>query len=122
MPRMLKLCVASLMAALISHVPHVAFAETARQMLPTSAVVAEISRAEALAKVQSYLDREDLQRELGRVGLSKSEIESRLASLSDQEVRELGAQMDQATYGGDVVGILVVVLLVVLIIYLAKRI
>ena len=44
-----------------------------------------------------------------------------MASLSDAEISDLASQMQQAQYGG-ITSILVVVVLVLLIIYLAKRI
>jgi hypothetical protein len=110
------------MAFMISNLPHVVFAETADQMISTTEVVESLTRSQAEAKVRSYLDRQDFQSELVKMGLSPAEVSKRVASLSDSELKQLATQMDQARYGGDIFGILILVLVVVLIIYLVKRI
>jgi hypothetical protein len=113
---------AVLMAIMISSIPHVVMAETAERMISTTEVVSTLSRVDAEARVRSYLDRKDLQEGLVKMGLSPTEISKRVASLSPAELNKLADQMDQARYGGDVVGILVIVLLIVLIVFLVKRI
>jgi len=105
----------------LAHIPEVASAAAADQMIPTQAVVDSLSRADLEAKVQSYLDRADLQKELKKLGVAPEEVSKRVASLSDVELKQLANQMDQARYGGDVVGILIVVLVVLMIIFFAKR-
>lgn len=110
------------MAALMTNIPHLAFAEAAKEMIPTSVVVEEMSRAQAQARVQEILNKSEIRSELIKRGVAPAEVNERLASLSDAELKQLATQMDQAMYGGDVVGILLVVVLVLLIIYLAKRI
>ena len=114
-----KTLLAICLAVLISDVPRVASAE---QMLTTMEVVENLSRKKTEEKVRSYLDRQEVQTELVKFGLSPTEVSSRVASLSDQELNRLSLQMEQAQYGGDVTGILIVVLLVIVIIYLVKRI
>ena len=113
---------AVLMAIMISSIPHVVVAETAEQMISTSDVVLSLNRAEAEARVRSYLERQDLQDGLKKLGLSPTEVSKRVASLTPTELNKLADQMDQARYGGDVVGILIIVLLIVLIVFLVKRI
>lgn len=108
---------------LMSNIPHVVWAEAADQpqMIATESVVAEMNRAQAQEKVREFMAREDVQQELIKNGVSPQDAEIRLASLSDFELKRLAQQMDQARAGGDVVGVLVVVLLVLLVIYFAKR-
>lgn len=108
---------------LMTNIPHIAFAEMAEQpqMIATEFVVEEMNREQAQQRVRDFLSREDVQRELVKKGVDPKEAEMRLASLSDHEMKQLAHQMDQAKAGGDVVGILVIVLLVLLIIYFAKR-
>lgn len=122
LPKSLRLLCALLMAALMTNIPHIAWAEMAPQMIPTSVLVNELSRKQAEDKVQSYLNREDIRSELVKRGIDPQEVTERLASLSDTELKQLSTQMDAAMYGGDVVGILVIVVLVLLVIFLAKRI
>lgn len=92
------------------------------EMISTTTVMAEMTRAEADSTVHDFIARGDVKDQLVKLGISSEEASRRLASLSDSEVRKLAKDMKSATIGGDVTGILVLVLLVVAIIYLAKRI
>lgn len=118
----MKSIICIIMAVLLTNV-HVAFAETtASKMIPTVNIVEEMSRAEGVRNITEIISRDDVQAELHKIGLTKDEIKKRLATLSDSEIRELTKQMDQARYGGDAItGILVLVILVLLVIFLAKR-
>jgi hypothetical protein len=120
--KFVKVFLITLLSLLISHFPDVAFGAVAEQMISTTDVVESQSRTQVEAKIQSYLDREDLQKELKKLGVSPTEVKERMASLSVAELNQLSKQMDQARYGGDIFGILILVLLILLIIYLAKRI
>jgi HAMP domain-containing protein len=106
----------------LGHIPEIASAEVLDQMIPTQAVVDSLSRTELEAKVQGYLNRDDLKDQLRKLGVSPEETSQRVANLSDSELNDLAKQMDQGRYGGDIVGILVIALVVILIIYFAKRI
>jgi hypothetical protein len=125
----LRISCAVFMAAIMTNIPYLAWGEALtaarpvpKKMISTSVVVDDMARAKAEEKINSYLNRAEIRSELIKRGVSPEEVSSRLASLSDQELKQLAGQMDEAMYGGDVVGILIVVLLVLLIIYLAKRI
>ena len=91
-------------------------------MIATNEAVEIMSRAESNEKVANFMVRKDVQEQLIKFGVSPEEANKRLAGLSDAEMRKLAGEIDKATIGGDVGGILVLVLLVVLIIYFAKRI
>jgi hypothetical protein len=106
----------------LTNIPYVAAAEGARQMISTTNAVEILSRHDAEAKVQAHLSDSKVRMELEKHGVSADEASKRLASLSDAELSQLAKQMDQARYGGDpVTGILVLVVLVLLIIFLVKR-
>lgn len=117
----MKTFVCILMAALMSNIPHVAFGEVADKMIPTMVVVNEMSRAESEQNILEVVSRDEISLELEKLRLSKDEVTKRIAALSDSEIRDLSKQIDEARYGG-ITGILVTVVLVLLIIYLAKRI
>ncbi len=108
---------------LMSHIPNVVLAEqllnTSSEMISTSSVLADISRAEAQKEVSDYISKSEVQTQLMKHGLSADEVDSRLASLSDQEMRQLAGQVSEARAGGDV---LFTILIIVLIIYLIQRI
>jgi hypothetical protein len=114
---------------LMSNIPVLASAEaveakntsTQNQMIPASIIVDQMNRAEQEAKVQRFLSRADVQSEFAKRGVSPAEASLRVASLSEQELAQLTNQMDQARAGGDVGGILVLVILVLLVVFLAKR-
>jgi hypothetical protein len=91
-------------------------------MITTNDAVEIMTRAQSHEKVANFIDRQDVQDQLVKFGVSPKEASQRLAGLSDAELRKIAGEIDKSTVGGDVGGILVVVLLVILIIYFAKRI
>jgi hypothetical protein len=110
------------MSALMSNIPNVAAAaaieSTAPKMISTSAVVAEMDRAQVEQRMQDLINRADVQQALIERGVSPNEVSHRLAALSEQELRQLSTQVEEARAGGS---ILVEILIVVLIIFLIKR-
>lgn len=116
--------IAIVMSAILTNIPYLAWAEAleANQgMISTTQVVEQMNRRETEQKVQEFLSRSEVRSEFTKRGVSPDEISARIASLTDQELNRLSQQMDEARYGGDVIGILVIVVLVLLVIYLAKR-
>ncbi len=117
-----KICVYG-MVTLMSHIPNVVMADemiSARnEMISTNMVLANMSRAEAEQEVNAYLQKDEVRAQLLKQGVSADEVSSRLASLSEQEIRQLSGQIQKAQAGGD---ILMAILIVVLIIFLIKRI
>jgi multidrug efflux pump subunit AcrA (membrane-fusion protein) len=109
--------VSGVMCLFLSNVPGVALADSG--MIATQTVVQEMSRAETLNEMNAYLQREDIQKELLKAGVEPKEVSERLASLSEQEMKQLSGQLSQARAGGD---ILITILIIVLIIFLIKRI
>ena len=121
----IKKIVVVTLSVMLSNVPQIFAAEKAQteQMISTITWVGEQNREQAIAKLQTFLDRNDVGAQLAQSGYSTAEVKDRLAGLSDSEIQHLSTELDNATYGGDSVGgILIIVVLVLLIIYLAKRI
>lgn len=108
---------------LMSHIPDVALADTLIQkkteMTSASSVLADITRENAQKEVESFISKTEVQAELMKQGLTADEVNLRLASLSEQEMRQLAGQVHEVRAGGD---ILITILLIILIIYLIKRI
>lgn len=121
----IKVLISFIMAFMISPVPNIAVANSLqnqpvqKEMISTLAVLNELTRAEAEQELRSYLQKTEIKDELTKRGLSSEEITSRLASLSEQEILQLSGQVKQAQAGGD---ILITILVVVLIIYIVRRI
>jgi len=119
-----KIAIAFVMSFLMSNIANVAIATelsgtSDQKMISTSDALVEVTRAQAEANVRNSIENSSVKDELLKHGLTQDEVSSRLASLSEQEIQQLSAQVNEAKAGGD---ILVTVLLVVLIIYLIKRI
>ena len=105
------------MCLFMSNIPALAVANQA--MVSTNVVIAELDRAQTEQKINDYLSRTDVRNALLERGVSAEEVSARLASLSETELRSLSSQVEQARAGGD---ILITILVVVLIIFLIKRI
>ncbi len=106
----------------LSHLPNVVLAETIqaqKKMISTSEMLENFDRQLAQEKVANYLSQKDVESKLVEQGITLAEAKARVMSLSDQELQNLSTQVDKAQYGGD---ILVTILLIVLIIFLIKRI
>ncbi len=80
----------------------------------TSAQSASTARADA-ARINTWLQREDVAQQLVARGVSVAEAQNRIASLSDQDLHRVSSQLDNMPAGSSVlvvVGIVFVVLLV----------
>ncbi len=67
------------------------------------------------AKVGSFLSRDDVGQAMQAQGVSPQAAKARVAAMSDAEVAQLAGRVDQAPVGGDVLGILFTVFLVLLV-------
>ena len=81
-------------------------------------------RAADIQTVQKTLESKVLRQRLHEMGLSDEEIQTRLSKLSDQQVHQLASRIHALNPGGDftLFGVLIFVVVVLLIIYLVKRI
>lgn len=103
---------------------HLALALIAAQL----AVVAEVPMAQAamvgtgevLEAQQQHVDREQLlrmlddqgvQKKLQSMGVERSQVETRIKSLSNEELAQFNQQLDQAPAGG-IIGIIILFLLI----------
>jgi hypothetical protein len=75
-------------------------------MLPTDAERGQIS---------SFLDREDVRAQLEARGVNPAHVKARVAAMTDQEAAQLAGEIDSLPAGGDVLGVLLTVFLVLLI-------
>lgn len=91
-------------------------------MISTGEIARNLDRTNAEKNVSEFLNRTDVKDQLVKLGVNPDEANRRIASLSDAELKKLDQDIQKGTIGGDVTGILVVVLLVLAIIYFAKRI
>lgn len=107
-----------LLCLAIAPVPSWAAMQKTQGVISTMQVVNIVEREQLQGEVYDLIDRNNLEQELAKSGLNKSEIGKRMATLSHAELLALQTDIQQAKAGG----ILVEILLVVLIIYLIQRI
>jgi len=94
--------------------------------LAPSGIMAEapapgVSRAADMKTISTALESKALRGRLKAMGLDDKEVESRLQNLSDKEIRQLATQIEAVRPGGIIEAVLVLVVLVLLILYLVKR-
>ena len=58
----------------------------------------------ARAKISGFLARAEVRRELAARGVDPTDVQARVAALSDDQARELATHIDQLPTGGDGVG------------------
>ena len=66
-------------------------------------------------RVNQWLERADLQARLQLYGVDPAQVRARVAALSDDEVAQLAATMDSLPAGGEIIGALVLIFIILLI-------
>ncbi len=88
-------------------------------LVPTEKVVAEAATEQDRARVADFLAREDVRSQLQGLGVDPDEARSRVATMTDAEVRGLASELDRMPAGGDglssLVGAVVFIFIVLLI-------
>ena len=79
-------------------------------------------RSADMKTIQTALESKIVRERLKTLGLTDKEIESRLGKLTDQQVHQLAKNVDSIAPGGFIGELLVGIVLVLLIIFLIKRI
>ena len=74
--------------------------------------------ADSRDKVSSFLARDDVRRQMETMGVDPSQIENRLATLSDSEVRYLAQQIDEMPAGQGALGLIIIIGIVVVVVLL----
>lgn len=87
-------------------------------VIGTRTVMMQAERADAVARVQSALDREAVQAQLVAHGVDPAAAKARIASLSNEELRQLDGRLAELPAGAGVVEIVGVVFVVLLILEL----
>lgn len=84
-------------------------------IVSTDAVVNPVSNEDARQQVQQFLDREDVQQALQAQGVSAEAAKMRVQSMTDAEVQQLAGRVSHAPAGGDVLGLLFTVFVILLV-------
>lgn len=81
--------------------------------------VDQIAQSEQLQsqrdRIKSFLDREDVAKAMQAKGLDADTAKSRVDALTDQEVQQVAGKIDTLPAGGDIIGILFTIFVVLLV-------
>ncbi|MDO9178808.1 MAG: PA2779 family protein [Agitococcus sp.] len=87
-------------------------------VIPTDAVIAQASAMDLSrqrSELTTFLTRSDVQTQLVSLGVDHEQAAARIAALSDDEVQQLYGKMQTLPAGGDILGTLVFIFLVLLV-------
>jgi hypothetical protein len=115
----------------VMHINHF-FRKTASIMLTASLLVTQvlpvhagmISTGQVLAaqggqldrsRLVSFLEREDLQRQLAAMGVDVQNAKERVAGLTDAEVAQINQRLDELPAGGDILGVILAIFIIFII-------
>jgi len=84
-------------------------------MIPTQNVFENSVADSDQIKVISFLAREDVRKQLQALGVDPTQAAERAQRLSNEQAQQLAAQIDTLPAGGDIVGALVFIFIVLLI-------
>lgn len=87
-------------------------------LVATQAALALEQRQDRLERINSALLRNDVRAEMLRLGVAPSQVQARLAALTDQELQQIAGELDALPAGGNVVAVIGVVFIVLLILEL----
>lgn len=66
-------------------------------------------------RIHSFLDREDVRKELQTQGVDANTAKARVDALTDEEVQKVAGKLDQMPAGGEVLGILLTIFVILLV-------
>lgn len=84
-------------------------------MIATEAVVNSAQAQQDRERLHQVLSRNDVKAQLVARGVDPAQVQARVDSLTDQEAQTLAAKMDQLPAGGDFIGLIVFIFLVLLV-------
>jgi hypothetical protein len=84
-------------------------------MVGTQAVIASEQLSFSRAQLAATLDRADVQRQLTSLGVDVQQAKERVAAMSEEEIAATNGKVEQLPAGGDALGWIVLVFLVLLV-------
>ncbi len=103
--RFMMVCMVSL------GVPASAFAG----MVDTDKTVDHTLAVQGRAKIMALIDREEISSQLQAKGVTAEQAKSRVNALTDEEALQISGKLDQLPAGGDIIGVLLTIFIVLLI-------
>lgn len=94
----------------------VGFTQTVQAaMIGTDQVLAANAAQQNRARIAAAMDRPEVMAQLEQLGVNSSDAKERVAALTDAEAASLADQIDSLPAGGDVVGALVLIFVILLV-------
>lgn len=84
-------------------------------MIGTEAVVHAVQIQQQRDRIHETLNREDVKAKLVSLGVEPSQVQARVDALTDDEAQRLAKNLDEMPAGGEIVGALVFIFIVLLI-------
>jgi len=84
-------------------------------LVGTEQVLGAGDASAARTKIATWLARDDVRQVLSQAGVEAGQVQQRVDALTDREARDLAARIDQLPAGGDVLGVLFAVFIILLI-------
>lgn len=102
--------------ALLGTFSFVGFTQTVQAaMIGTEQIHAANVAAENRARIAAALDRPEVIEQLEKMGVSPTDAQTRVAALTDEEAANLAAKINTMPAGGDVLGVLVFIFVLLLV-------
>jgi len=84
-------------------------------MVNTDQAVSHELAGQDRAKIKSFIDREDVLVQMQQQGVTAGEAKARVNALTDEEAHKIAGKLDQLPAGGDILGLLFTVFIILLI-------
>jgi len=84
-------------------------------IVETDRVVSHELAGQDRARISAFLEREDVLARLQQQGVTAEEAQARVSALTDKEAHNIAGKLDQLPAGGEILGILLTVFIVLLI-------
>lgn len=85
-------------------------------LVGTDRIIVQEQGADQRAKVEAFLEREDVQAQLVAMGIGPEEAKTRVAALSDEEVAQIAGKIDEMPAGEGVFTSILIAIAVVVIV------
>lgn len=85
------------------------------QMVETEAVVDHAMAEQGRARIMALVNRDDVRAQLEARGVTTEQAQARVDALTDDEALQIAGKLDQLPAGGDIIGTVVFVFLVLLV-------
>lgn len=84
-------------------------------IVATDRVAASAQSQDGRERIAAFLDREDVRKALQAQGIDADAAKLRVAAMTDEEVQKVAGKLDQMPAGGDIIGVLFTVFIILLV-------